>query len=129
MRNDIIYAELSYKLTGLLMKTQEKLGRYAKEKQYGDALEILLTQENIAYKREPSIPFNVAGEDVRGNRIDFIVEDKILIELKALPYITKRDYYQTSRYLRATNLKLGLLVNCHSQYLKPKRILNSSFQD
>ena len=82
MRNDIIYAELSYKLTGLLMKTQEKLGRYAKEKQYGDALEILLTQENIAYKREPSIPFNVAGEDVRGNRIDFIVEDKILIELK-----------------------------------------------
>lgn len=108
------------------MELQNKLGRYCKEKQYSDALEALLKREKIDYKREQNIDFVVADENIKGNRADFIIENKILIEVKAIPYFTKKDYYQTARYLRAANLKLGLLVNFHHEYMKPKRILNSS---
>ena len=110
------------------MRLQEKLGRYCKEKQYADALEIMLKTASVSYQREPAIHFELSEETVKGNRADFIVENKILIELKTIPYITKRDYYQTMRYLKAANLKLGLLINFRSEYLKPKRILNSSYR-
>ncbi|MDO8430355.1 MAG: GxxExxY protein [bacterium] len=126
MRNDIIYPDLSYKITGLLMQTQKELGRFCKEKQYADLFEIFLKKEGISYGREVVGNFNIEGNLIKGNRFDFVVEDKILVELKSVPFITKRDYYQTMRYLKAANLRLGLLVNLRSEYLKPKRILNSS---
>ena len=122
----IIYPELSYKINGLLMETQSRLGRFCREKQYGDYFEILLKKSGLKYIREPSVDFKIETEIVKGNRIDFIIDDKILVEMKAVPFLTKKDYYQTMRYLRSANLKLALLVNFHSEYLKPKRVLNSS---
>mgnify|MGYP001577445695 CR=1 FL=1 len=127
MRKEIIYPELSYKITGMLMQTQKELGRFCKEKQYADLFEILLKKDGIIYKREGSGSFKIGNDTIKGNRFDFVVDNKILVELKAAPFITKRDYYQTMRYLKAMNLRLGLLVNLHSEYLKPKRILNSSY--
>lgn len=126
MQNDIIYPELSYSITGLLMKSQNDLGRFCREKQYGDIFEILLKENNIKYKRELNTNFKINEKEINGNRIDFIIDDKIVVELKTVPFLTKKDYYQTMRYLKANNLKLGLLVNFRSEYLKPKRILNSS---
>lgn len=126
MQKDIVYPELSYKLTGLFMKIQSELGRFCKEKQYADALEALLKKEDLRYQREQANDFLLEEVRIKGNRSDFIVEDKILIEIKVIPYLTKRDYYQTARYLRAANLRLGLLINFRSEYIKPKRILNSS---
>ena len=123
---EIIYPELSYKITGLLMEVQGSLGRFCKEKQYGDYFEILLNKNGLKYRREPSINFKIETEIITGNRIDFIIEDKILVEIKTVPFLTKKDYYQTMRYLKAANLKLALLVNFRSEYLKPKRVLNSS---
>jgi len=58
-----------------------------------------------------------------GNIIDFVVENKIVLELKAKLLISKDDYYQLQRYLQAANMKLGLLVNFRSRYLKPKRVV------
>ena len=66
------------------------------------------------------------GEQGRRNIVDFLIEDKILLELKAKRIISKEDYYQVRRYLESLNLKLGLLVNFRDRYLKPKRILNSN---
>ena len=121
----VVYPEFSYVLVGLFMETQRKHGRFAKEKQYGDYFESLLIREGIAYVRE--LPLNKLTNDpvFKSNRIDFIANNKILIEMKVVPFLGKGDYYQTMRYLQAANLKLGLLVNFRSEYLKPKRILNS----
>jgi GxxExxY protein len=116
----IIEKELSYKLVGLFYKTQDALGRFAKERQYGDFLEKILKENNIKFKREQLIPLN----DKNSNFIDFLIEDKILVELKAKPWITKEDYYQTKRYLEFSNLELGLIVNFREKLLHPKRILN-----
>ncbi|MBI5079438.1 RIP metalloprotease RseP [Candidatus Wolfebacteria bacterium] len=116
----IIEAELSYKLTGLFFQTQNQLGRFAREKQYGDVLENLLKESNIRYKRE--LPVSVENYD--SNKIDFFIDDKVILELKSKRFIDKSDYYQTKRYLDSMNLELGLIVNFREPHLKPKRVLN-----
>ena len=73
-------------------------------------------QHKIVYERE----FLVKD---KGNIIDFVVEDKIIIEVKAKPIILTEDYYQVQRYLQSLNKKLGLLINYRCQYLNPKRIV------
>jgi GxxExxY protein len=116
----IIEKNLSYKLNGIFFKIHNILGRFAREKQYADALEQELKSQKIRYKREALL--DVFGK--KTNIADFIIEDKILIEIKRKPVNTKEDYKQIMRYLQTTGLELGILVNFGLEYLKPKRILN-----
>jgi len=124
VNNKIIEKELSYKLNGIFFKIHNILGRFAKEKQYADALENELKKADIKYRRE--VFLDVFGK--KSNIPDFIIEDKILLEIKRKPTNTKEDYQQVKRYLESTNIKLGILVNFGLEYLKPKRILNSKFK-
>ena len=116
--NKLIYPELSFTLTGVLFDVHNSLGRFSKEIQYADILEIKLKEAGMKFIRE----FEVEGTR---NRCDFIVEDRIVVELKAKLYIVKDDYYQLQRYLQILDLKLGLLVNFRSRYLKPLRIIKT----
>ena len=104
----VVYKELSYKINGLLFKTHKDLGRYRNEKQYADMLEELFRENNIKYIREVSLPESFKGERSKRNIPDFIVEDKIIIDLKAKPIISKDDYFQMRRYLASCNKKLGI---------------------
>jgi len=115
---EVIYPELSYKIVGLLFKLHRKIGRYGREKQYADYLAKKLHEECVSFKRE----YTISGT---GNRLDFIIEDKIILELKAKPVMIEMDYDQLKRYLHITNLQLGLLINFREKHLKPKRILNT----
>ncbi len=124
MSEKLVYEKLTYKLNGLFFQVHNQLGRFCKEKQYADALEIVLKQFGIAYKREYGVPFIVNGEEVKGNRVDFIIEEKIVVELKAKPFVVKEDYYQLQRYLEATGYRLGIIINFRKIYLQPKRVLN-----
>lgn len=88
---DIVEAELSYKLTGLCFKVHKELGRFCRERQYGDALEEIFKTNKLAYEREyeiillnPSAP--------RGNRADFLIERRLVVDIKAKNFITKEDY-------------------------------------
>ncbi len=117
---NIVEPELSYKLTGLFLRIHKEHGRYYREKQYGDILEAHLKNEGINYKRE--VPISL--ENKYSNFVDFIIEDKIIIELKSKPFIVKSDYFQTRRYLNSAGMELGLIVNFRERILKPKRILN-----
>ncbi len=122
---DLIHPELSYLLTGLFYKAQNKLGRFCREKQYADEFEKLLIEIGVKYEREYQL--KSIGDKVEGNIVDFIIDNKILVDLKAKRFITKEDYYQILRYLEGSNIKLGMLVNFRSSYLKPKRVLNNKF--
>ncbi len=113
---EIIYPELSYTLTGILFATHNEVGQYAREKQYGDLVEKKLKENQLKFKRECQI----GGS---GNVVDFVIEDKIVIELKAKRILNKEDYEQVQRYLQESQLKLGLLVNFRDKFIKPSRIV------
>jgi GxxExxY protein len=115
---NILYPELSYELTGIFFEVKKRLGRFAREKQYCDLIETLLKEHNILRKREFTVPNT-------GNRLDFTIDDKIILEIKAKQFIDKAEYFQTRRYLDILNLELGLLVNFHDKYLKPQRVLRA----
>jgi len=97
------------------------------KKQCGDRFEQLLIQHNISYVRE----FQFEDQRYNINKIrciaDFIIDDKIIIELKAKSFLTKEDYFQLQRYLTTLNLRLGILVNFRQPHLVPKRIINQYY--
>jgi len=112
----LIYPELSYLITGICFETHNQLGRYSREKQYCDFIEKRLKELKIQFRRE-----YIIGKS--GNQIDFLIDDKIILEVKAKSFILKEDYYQLQRYLQILDKKLGLLVNFRNRYLKPIRVV------
>lgn len=122
---DIIYPELSFKINGILFRVRKNLGRYKNEKQYCDAIEDELKKNSVNYEREKVLPESFDGEQRGRNKVDFLIENNIILEVKAKPFVTKEDYFQTRRYLDCLSKKLGILVNMRQYYVNPKRILNS----
>lgn len=112
----IIYPELSYVITGICFDIHNERGRFLREKQYCDILETKLRDLSIPHARE-----FVIGDT--GNRVDFLIDGKIILEVKAKDILNKEDYYQTQRYLQLSNQKLGLIINFRSRYLKPQRVI------
>lgn len=120
----LLYKDLTYNIRGLLFETQNEIGRFCNEKQCGDAFVFKLKRAGYFYEREKVLPISFPGEKLGRNRIDFLIEHVLIIELKNVPALTKDHYYQCQRYLVALNLDLALLVNFRPKYLMIKRILN-----
>lgn len=116
-KSDFLYADLTYAINGILIEVYKEIGPYSREKQFGDRLEIKFKERKVLFRREVRI-----GDS--GNVIDFIIEDKIILELKTVPFLIREHYDQVKRYLYQTNLKLGILVNFRDKSLSPKRVLN-----
>jgi GxxExxY protein len=122
----ILHKDLSYQLTGICFKVHKELGQFASERQYADKFEELLNKEDISYFREYELK-NLKPGSPKGNRVDFAIQNKIIIDLKAKQFITKEDYYQMQRYLKAADLELGMIINFRAYRLSPKRVLNSGY--
>jgi GxxExxY protein len=125
----LIYEDLTYKINGIIFSIHNNLGRFCNEKQYSDALEEKFKEFKIGYKREEILPSSFKGELRGRNKVDFIIEDKIVLEIKAKRILEKENYYQVRRYLDALGKKLGLLVNFRQKMIQVKQILNSSVKE
>ena len=122
MKN-ILHKELSYVINGILFDVHNEIGRFASEKQICDHIEKKLIERGVIYKRELVLP--VALDEVIGrHRVDFLIENKIVLEIKHRKYLQKIDFYQLKRYLENLNIALGILVNFQEERLHPKRVLN-----
>ena len=122
--NKIIHKELSYQINGLLFDIHNSLGRFCREKQYCDVFESLLSQQNISYEREKPLPVEIIDNQFT-NKVDFAINNKLLVDFKAKSIVTKDDYYQMNRYLEASGYDLGLIVNFRNKYLKPIRVIRA----
>ena len=122
---DIIYKQESYEIIGACMDVYNNLGPGFKEVIYQEALELEFDRRNIPYKSETRLRIHFKGYNLsRHLRADFLCFDSIIIEIKSLPSLNIHNYKQLRSYLKATSLRLGILVNFGGRSLQYKRMLN-----
>ena len=107
------------------MKVHTTLGNGFQEVIYQRALAIEMDIEGIAYKREMSMPIFYRHTEIGTRRVDFFVEDAIMVELKAITVLEAVHLAQALNYLEAYKMRTGLLINFGSSKLTFKRIFNN----
>ena len=124
MDNDLIYKEEAYIIIGKCMEVHRELGHGFLEIVYKDALEILFRQTNISFEREKE--YQVLFKNIvlpHKFYADFVVFDKIILEIKAVKNLTDEHIAQTINYLKVSGNRLGLLVNFGRGSLESRRIV------
>lgn len=123
-RTDLVYPDLSFKIVGVLFEVHNQLGGSHKEKYYYNSIKVLLEKNKISYKEQIIVPLLVNDKKVGKYILDFLVEDKIVLEIKAGDHFRREYINQVYSYLVSTNLKLGILANFTQNSLQYKRIVN-----
>lgn len=122
---DIVYKDESYAIIGACMRVHQQLGPGFLEAVYHEALEKELVNTHIPYSSEKKLNLYYNGEKLKKYyRADFLCFEKIVLEIKSVDYIHNRMNDTLLNYLKATKMKLGLLVNFKKSSLEYKRILN-----
>jgi GxxExxY protein len=116
-----LYKDLTYKVIGALYEVHNELGAVHKESIYHKAVAIELKNRNIKFEEEKSLPVRYKGQKIGVYRPDFVIEDKVILEIKAVPMITKAMFDQIFYYIKGTNYKLVLLANFGTTKLNVKR--------
>ncbi|MDD5071372.1 MAG: GxxExxY protein [Patescibacteria group bacterium] len=120
----VIYKELSYEIIRILFNVYNNFGYGYQEKYYQKAIEVEFQRIGIKYK--PQCPYQIRykGKILGRYFIDFIIDDKIVLEIKRGNHFCKKDFDQVIGYLKASRLKLGILAIFSPNGLKFKRVLN-----
>jgi GxxExxY protein len=118
------FADITEKIIGCAMKVHRELGSGFQEYIYQRALEIELKKALIKFIREYEMPIYYQGEKIGMRIVDFFVEDKIMIELKAVVDLTDVHLAQGLNYLEASGYEIGLLINFGAKSLQFKRLHN-----
>lgn len=108
---NLLYEQLTYKIRGALFEVYNRLGFGHKEGVYQKALAIEFEKQGIQFVEQKSVPVTYLEQKVGIYRPDFVVEDKVIIELKSLSYMGKEAESQIVYYLKGSGYELGLLVN------------------
>ena len=124
MEDKVIHKDLSYKLIGLAIQVRKELGFGFLEKVYENALMVLLEENQIKAEQQVSIKVNFHGRVIGNYIADILVEDSIILELKSIDTITKYEKAQTLNYLKATGLKLAIVLNIAKEGLTQERFVN-----
>lgn len=128
IRSELVYPELSYKIMGVLFKVHSKLVPKYQEKYYQRAIEIELQRQGIPYMREKMIRLEYEKKGIGRYFIDFVIEGKIALEVKASDYFRRDFTPQVLGYLNSADLKLGIIANFNSDKLRYKRLVNSKIK-
>jgi len=125
---DYKFKEITEKIIGSSMKVHSTLGNGFQEVIYQRALEIEMDEAGLRFAREFSMPIYYKEKNIGERRVDFFVEEKIMVELKAIIHLEKVHLAQAKNYLEAYNMQVGLLINFGSISLEFKRIENQKYK-
>ena len=119
----LLYHELTNRILKACYTVHNELGCGFLEKVYQEALEVQLSEMGIPFEREKHLPITYHGKVLKCDYIaDFVVDNKVIIELKAVTEMSPIFEAQTINYLRATGIKVGLLINFGITQLQIKRL-------
>jgi len=120
--NKLLLADEVYSIVGAAMAVHTELGCGFLEAVYQEALEIEFQQRNIPYQSQPVLSIHYKNTLLNKNYIaDFICFDQIIVELKALKTLTDKETSQVLNYLKASQSKVGILINFSSPSLEWNR--------
>ncbi len=120
---DLLYKDLTYKVRGAVFAVKDLLGLGHKESAYRNALIVEFKKRDIPFVSEKSINVEYDGEKIGAYKPDYIIDNKIILELKSLSFKAWKGKEQTWKYLRATKYKLALLVNFSTSTVYIDRIV------
>jgi GxxExxY protein len=120
---NLLYQELTYKIRGAIFNVHKALGSGHKESVYRKALAEEFKKQAITFIEEKSIPIEYNGTKVGVYRPDLIVDDKVIIEIKAVSFLAKNSLEQMKHYLCGSDYRLGLLVNFGTRKADIRRII------
>ena len=116
-------SELTGKIIGCAMEVHKILGNGFQEVIYQRALAIEMKKQRLEFSREHEMEIFYKGENIGSRRVDFFVEGKIMVELKAIILLEDVHLAQAINYLEAYNMEIGLLINFGSRSLQFKRVM------
>jgi GxxExxY protein len=119
------YKEITEKIIGSAMKVHSTLGNGFQEVIYQRALAIEMEFNGLKFKREKEMPIYYREQRIGTRRVDFFVEELIMVEIKAITKLEDVHLAQALNYLEAYNMEVGLLINFGAKSLEYKRLHNS----
>lgn len=123
-RKDLMFPELSYQIIGILFEVYNQLGPGYHEKYYQKAIATTFKKCNLSFRDQVHVSLMFKGEKIGDYYLDFLIADKVILEIKKGERFSKRNIDQVLTYLKAKKLKLGILANFGQRELKFRRIVN-----
>ena len=124
---DFKFGEITEKVIGAAFRVQGTLGNGFQEIIYQRALELEFKGMNLKYIREFEMPIHYLDQRIGTRRVDFLIEEKISVEIKAITKLEDVHIAQAINYLEAYNLEIGLLINFGSKRLEFHRFTNKKY--
>jgi GxxExxY protein len=124
MKKDLLYPELSYQIMKAVFEVHNQLGPGFTEDIYENALAMELEIQGIHFERQKQIQIYYKGRFVGIYRLDMVIDEKIILELKAVSALNEIFRAQLDSYLYATGLQLGILINFGAKRVQSDRVPN-----
>ena len=118
------FEDLSRKIIGAAIEVHSALGPGFLETIYEEAFKLELTEHGLNYECQKEIRIEYLGMQIGMHRLDLVIENRVVVELKAVKELTEIHFAQALSYLKATGLKVGLLLNFAKPKLEIRRIVN-----
>ncbi|MDR0833510.1 MAG: GxxExxY protein [Candidatus Symbiothrix sp.] len=125
IKNEYPLSELTGKIIGCAMEVHRSMGNGFQEVVYQRCLAIEMGQQGLKFSREHEMKLFYKGKDVGTRRVDFFVENQVMVELKAITQLEDVHLAQAINYLEAYGMNVGLLINFGSKSLQFKRVTKS----
>ena len=122
IKEEYLYSDITEKIIGCAMTVHNTLGNGFQEVIYQRALAIEFTLQGLSFSRELEMPIFYRDEEIGTRRVDFFVEEKVMVEIKAVSELNNTHLAQAINYLEAYKMEVGLLINFGQNSLKFRRV-------